>query len=387
MSGSDLKNPLQDRIPPRRSERILLVSVNWLGDLLFMTPAIRAIRKKYPKAHLVCLSPPRGREVLQANPHLNELIFFEESRGLRGLLELPKLIRQLRAGRFNTVFLFHRSMTRALAAALAGIPNRIGYKTWKRNWLLTQSVESPPKDRLHKSEIFLKLLEGVGIPSDGISYDLSLTDSDQSAVSQLLNEWGIQSQDRMIALHVGANWHLKRWPVKQFSELADRLNGQFGAKVIFIGSEADKPLVESVTQKMQTTPFSAVGRTSFGQLGALLKRANLFISNDSGPLHLGLAVGTPVIGIFGPTDPDLSGPLQGRRIDKQLGLPVVQKELPQGGSDRSTVLFGSIGCPVPCYQLDCPENLCMDQISVDDVLREAEVLLKKRSSVHKVTGS
>ncbi len=340
--------------PSRRKglaqRRILLVAVNWLGDLLFLTPAIRAIRRAHPDAQITCLAPRRGMELLQGNPHLNELLPMPDGRGLLNLVDWWPLIRQLRAGRFDTAFLFHRSLTRAWVTWAAGIPSRIGYRTWKRGWLLTTAVKPPVKDSVHKVEIFLRLVEAAGIPAAGRHYDAPLLPEDAQAADRLAAELGIRPGDRVVALHAGANWRLKRWPAGHFARLADALADRHGARVLFVGGEGDLPLIRGICGRMKSRPLVATGRTTFRQLGALLRHARLLISNDSGPLHLGIAAGVPVIGLFGPTDPKLTGPVNGA---------------------RSTVLFGSIGCPVPCYQLRCPVNLCMQQISVEQVLAAA----------------
>ena len=331
-------------------KRILFVPVNWLGDLLFMTPAIRAVRRAYPDSFLAALSPPCGLDLLKGNPHLNEVIPMPEGRGIAHLAGWWPVVRRLRAGRFDTAFLFHRSFTRAAAVWAAGIPARVGYRTAKRNLLLTAGPEMPPKDSLHKVDGFLRVVEAAGIPPAGRHYDAGLLPEDERAAETLARELGIGPSDRVVALHAGANWLLKRWSPRRFAETADALSERCGARVLFIGGEGDLPLIRDITGRMRSRPLVAAGRTTFRQMGALLKRTRLLISNDSGPLHMGMAVGVPVVALFGPTDPELTGPMNGA---------------------KAVTLFGSIGCPVPCYRLDCPANLCMDQITVEQVLSAA----------------
>ncbi len=346
----------------RQRKRILLVSVNWLGDLLFLTPAIRAIRRAYPESFIAVLSPRRGLDFLKGNPHLNAVIPMPEGRGLPHLAGWLPLIGRLRAERFDAAFLFHRSFTRAAAVWAAGIPERIGYRTAKRGWpreirgvisrgwLLTTAVVMPPPDTLHKVDLLLRVVEAAGIRADGRHYDAGIQPADARAAGALARELGLKPSDRVVALHAGANWLLKRWPARRFAELADRLRDRYGAKVLFIGGEGDRPLITHISGQMKTRPMICAGRTTFRQMGALLKHTKLLISNDSGPLHMGMAAGVPVVALFGPTDPKLTGPVTGA---------------------KATILFGSIGCPVPCYQLRCPANLCMEQITVDQVLTAA----------------
>ena len=339
----------------KKRDRILIVGPNWMGDMLFMTPAIRAIRKAYPESRIAALVPPRGTDLLARNPNLNEVIPWQESRGPAGLTHWFSLTARIRAGRFDTVFLFHKSASRAAMAALAGIPARIGERNWKRSFLLTASVPPAAKDSISKSESFLRVIEADGVPADGRQYEVGLSPEDHFAAETLLKEWGITNGERLVALHAGANWRLKRWPAESFARLGDELSRRFGARVLFIGGTGDLPLVEKILSGMKSRPLVAAGKTTFRELGALLTRARLLVSNDSGPLHLGIAVGTPVIALFGPTSPELTGPPPG---------------------SNAVTLVGSIGCPVPCYQQRCPANLCMSQISVEQVAQAAEKFLR-----------
>lgn len=358
-------------MPAPSRKRILIVAVNWLGDLLFMTPAIRAIRRAYPESHLACLVAARGVELLAGNPHLNAVIPLEESRGFANLANWWPMIRRLRQERFDTAFLFHRSFSRTAIVWLAGIRSRIGVRTWKRSWLLTEGVDPVPKDSVHKVDWFLRVLSAVGIEPDGRHYEAGILPEDEAAARRILDRLGVGPQERLVALHAGANWNLKRWPAKNFARLADRLNERFKARVLFVGGPGDRPLVERIVGGMRTKPLVTTGETTFRQLGSLLKETQLLISNDSGPLHMGHAVGTPVIGLFGPTDPNLTGPPKGVSTSPPKGvstsLPTAVSKVPP----KTLTLFGSIGCPVPCYWLQCPKNLCLHEITVEQVLEAA----------------
>ena len=368
-----------------KRRRILIVSVNWLGDLLFMTPAIRAIRRANPDAFIACLGPARGLDLLKGNPHLNEVIPLPEGRGIRHLAGWLPLIWHLRREPFDAAFLFHRSFTRAAAAWAAGIPERIGYRTAKRGWLLTGGPAIPPKDSLHKIDWFLRVAEAAGIRPDGRHYDAGLLPEDERAAEGLALALGLRPGEKVVALHAGANWLLKRWPARNFAELADGLAERHRAKLLFIGGAEDLPLIESIRQRMRSRPLVAAGRTTFRQMGALLKRTSLLISNDSGPLHMGMAVGIPVVALFGPTDPKRTGPVtpppDSIQISSEIGSalkgPAAFCGESGGGVNgaKAAVLFGSIGCPVPCYRLDCPANLCMERITVEQVLTAAERFL------------
>ncbi|MBI4227369.1 MAG: glycosyltransferase family 9 protein [Candidatus Omnitrophica bacterium] len=344
--------------------RIVIMGVNWLGDALFMTPAIRAVRRRHPGAFLACAVPPRCRELLAGNPHLDLVLTFDERGADRGMTGLWRFSRALRAHRFDTCFLFHRSFTRAVGVALAGIPRRIGYATWKRGWLLTTAAPMPPKDTVHKVAFFLNLLAAAGVPSDGLGYDFVSSDEDRRYARQLLQAAGVMTphpspsphggegrgegrRRPIVAMHAGANWDLKRWPPARFARLGDELAERFGAGVVLVGAAGDRPMAEGIAHRMRHPPAILCGQTTLAQLGALFTQVAAVVSNDSGPLHLASAVGARAVGLFGPTNPVLTAPPP---------------------SPTLRVLFGSIGCPVPCYRHWCPINLCLRQIAPDDVL-------------------
>ena len=312
-----------------------------------MTPAIRAIRRRHPSAWLVCAVPPRCRQLLAGNPHVDAILEFDERAADRGLAGLRRFIRRIRVERFDQAFLLHRSMTRALCVALAGVPQRVGYATWKRRWLLTTAVPSPRPDTVHKVDVFLKLLEAAGIPADGRHYDLAVREEDRAYARQLLRAAGCGPDQPAVALHAGANWHLKRWPPGLFARVGDLLVERFGARVVLIGSSDDRPMAEGIARRMQHAPGVLAGQTTLPQLAALLGEVGAVISNDSGPLHIAAAVGVKTIGLFGPTKPELTAPPPAPHL---------------------RILFGSVGCPVPCYRQWCPINLCLRQITPARVL-------------------
>lgn len=330
-----------------KSPRIVIIGVNWLGDTLFMTPAIRALRRRHPGAFLACVVPPRCRELLAGNPHLDLVMTFDERGADRGPAGLRRFRDALRAQRFDTAFLFHRSFTRALVTAWAGIPQRIGYATWKRAWVLTTAVPMPPNDTVHKVTHFLKLLDAVGIPADGMAYDLPVPAADLQYARQLLRAAGCEPGQPVVAMHAGANWELKRWPPARFARLGDDLADQHGARIVLVGSAGDRPMAEGIARRMRHPPAILCGQTTLAQLAALFTQVSAVVSNDSGPLHVASAVGARAVGLFGPTKPELTAP-------------------PASASLR--ILFGSVGCPVPCYREWCPVNLCLREIAPGDVI-------------------
>lgn len=330
-------------------ERILIVNVNWIGDTLFSTPFIRAVREAYPDSYIACLLHPRCKEMLDLNPRLNEIIIYDEEGKHRGLAGKIKLIADLRRKKFDTAFLLHRSFTKALIIFLAGIKERIGYPTKRRAMLLTKTVDDPAEE-LHKVEYFLNIARASGVMPKNKSYEFFINDSDKRFISDLLKRSGISEKNKVIVLCPGGNWDPKRWPKERFAELADILSEKFGAQIVISGSDKDVKLAEAIKGMMKRDPIITAGKTTLKQLGALFLRSSLVIANDTGPMHLAVAMKAKTIALFGPTSPDITGPY---------------------GESCYKVISKNETCDVPCYDFTCSDNSCMAAIKVADVLKEA----------------
>jgi len=342
-----------------KENRILIVNVNWVGDVLFSTPAIRAIRKRYPQAYIACMVVPRCREVLELNPYLDELLIYDEQKEYKGLGGKLRLIAALKSRRFDMVFLFHRSLTRTLMVALSGIKERVGIYNPKRGFLLTKKVE-PQKSGVHKVEQFLNIVKAKDIPPAGRNMELFISKEDEAFAREYLNSQGIKAGKPIIVLNPGGNWNLKRWPAANFAKLGDKLADLFGAQIIITGAEKDVELGNAIAGMMKHRPAVTCGKTTLRQLAAVMRRADLVISNDSGPMHIAVSQGVKTIALFGPTDPKATGPYGGGKY------VVIQK--PPGKPE----------CEITCYNLRCEDNSCMKAITIEDVIKAAETLLKRK---------
>jgi len=335
------------------SKRILIVNVNWVGDVLFSTPFIRAVREANPDAHIACLLHPRCREMIEANPRLDEVIIYDEEGVHRSLFGKWALIKELRKKKFDTVFLLHRSFTKALITYMAGIRERIGYPAKKRGIILTRVIEEPAEE-MHKVEYFLNIARSCGMGVKNVTYEFFVRDADRKFIGELLRNNGISDKDIVVVVCPAGNWPPKRWPVENFARLCDELAEKSGARIVLSAAEKDLKLVEDIKSVMAARPVIAAGKTSLKQLGALLERANLVVANDTGPMHIASAVGTKTIALFGPTSPRLTGPY---------------------GKGPFRIVSGNESCEVPCYDITCADNVCMSAIKVEDVLKESLELL------------
>jgi len=330
-------------------KRILVVNVNWLGDVIFSSPVFKALKESYPQAKISCLAVPRVKAVLELVPFIDQVIVYDERGQHKSLLSKLKLIFELRRERFDVVFLLHRSWTRALLMFLAGIPQRIGYDEKKCGCLLTCKVETQAVS-LHRSDRYLNVIESYGVQVGDRSCVLSTSSKAQKSVENFLKEAGIGSNDILVVIHFGGNWDLKRWPLRNFSLLINRLVEESSVKVVLSGSQGDRSVAEVVISDCSGGRcVNFAGKTDLHQLAALMKRAHVVVSADSGPLHLASGVGTHVVALFGPTRPEVTGPRGSGRVD------VIQYDV---GCNRRA-----------CYHLECPDNICMKAITVDNVMR------------------
>ena len=329
-------------------QRIVIYNVNWLGDVLFSTAVIRNIRFNYPASYIACIIPPRCLPVLEGNPYLNEIIVFDEKGVHKGIGGKISFIRALRQKRFDSAFLLHRSLTRAFIVWAAGIRERIGYTSAKRGFLLTQKIRPLDARRAHRIDYYLGVIKGAGLVVKNRHTDFFFSEQDRQAVENLLRQNSIYARDVIIGLNPGGNWDPKRWQPESFAFLADRLAGEYAARVIFTGSPEDRELVSRIQSLMKSPSVSTCGVLSLKQFAALCGRMSVFISADSGPLHIANAAGARrIVALFGPTDPQLTGPVP---------------------ADRVAIIQKNTGCPIPCYTVDCRDNRCMKAITVDDVL-------------------
>ncbi|HTZ11644.1 MAG TPA: lipopolysaccharide heptosyltransferase II [Candidatus Margulisiibacteriota bacterium] len=329
-------------------KRILIFNVNWLGDVIFSTAVIRNVRRNYPDSFIACALPSRCYPALKGNPHLDEVIIYDEKDRHKGLISQLDFIKILKSKKFDTVFLLHRSFTRALLCRLAGIPERVGYYTGKRGFLLTKKIIPPDREGMHRIDYYLNIIEKSGLKVEDRYPDFFVAEEDMKFVENILKKNAIDKESFLVVINPGGNWLPKRWPKDYWSLLADRLISELSAKVVITGSADDLPLAIKIKEGMKEVPVIVCGIFNLKQLGALAKRADFFITADTGPLHIANASGAKrIIALFGPTSPAITGPFPFKNI---------------------SVLKEDTGCRIPCYLVSCPDNRCMKAISPAKVM-------------------
>ena len=328
-----------------------MVNVNWLGDCVLTLPIFKAIRNKFPQSYIGVMVVGRLKELFQNNPYIDKVMVFDEKTTHKNLFSKLRFIKMLRKEKFEVAILLHRSFTRALITALAGIKVRVGWKRLKNRFVLTKEVSSPKED-LHRQDRYFSLLEGIGIPVKEKQVTLFVDEEEKKKISKFLEGYRLKFS-YLVAINPSCNWHLKRWEEERFALVADRLIEELNCCVFLIGAKKDSPIAEKVAQIMRNQVVNLCGKTTLKTLVGFLQEMDILISCDSGPAHLAATLGKKVLVLFGPTLPSITGP-RGRNVY------MIKKE---------------IGCKLPCYNLNCRDNRCMKEISPEEVYQQAKRII------------
>ena len=321
----------------RAARRILVIGLSNVGDGVLMSPVIARLSRAFPQARLTLLVGERARALFLDDPRVHELMGLDAFRGWSGRARLVGLLWRFRPGLLIDL--------RHTALPLVWKP----WRAWRYFWPL-------PKQMPMRQRHLLRLCRQAGMRLDGSdtgSPSLWISPDDQRHITTLTSRWKLPTSQPVVVLCPGARNHTKRWYTDRFAAVADRLIEEAGAEVVFTGEPDESETIRDVMAGMRHRAHNAVGCTTIRQLAALMQQAQLVITNDSASLHVADAVGTPVLALFGPTDPRKYGPTGGRGR-------VIQRRL---------------FC-VPCEQSLCRyAHECMRFIHADEVYRAAHQIL------------
>jgi len=342
-----------------RERRILIIRTDRIGDVLLSTPAIKATRDAYPNSHIAMMVRPYAEEIVDGNPYLDEVILYDKYGEHRGWFGTFKFVNELKRKRFNLAIILHPTNRSNLIPFLAGVPERVGYDR-KLGFLLTKRLKDLKHlGEKHEIDYNLDVLRAIGIEAkDKILY-MPVKGEHEKVIDRFFVLNSLNDGNGLVAIHPGASCPSKRWSAYRFGRVADELIDKYKFNVVIIGGPSDVETVKQMRMAMLHTPIILSEEHSLGEVAALLKRCKIFISNDTGPVHIAVAVGTPVITIFGRSDPGLSP----------------KRWAPTGPND--VVLHKYVGCR-ECFAHNCEINFrCLEAITVADVLNASETLLKQ----------
>src|SRR4030042_2997101 len=301
---SDSKRPLES------ANRILVRGVNWGGGHVLSYPAVQQLKTLFPHSHLAILVSTPLVDLWKTFPYVDEIIPFQKKKGIRSFLEDLHLGQSLRERKFDLSVILPRSFRSAFQIYLARIPIRIGYQDEGRSVFLTQGIHRTD-EILHSNRVqyFQKLIEPLGKVEGSLTPRIFLREEDRGWAEQVLNDSNLLDERPLIGMNPGATYGLaKCWPPDRFGELGQRLCLKWEATLLLFGKEEEKSIAEEILRTPGARGIDLTGQTSLLQLAALLERCHLLVTNDTGTMHLATAVGTPVVTLFGSTDPQITGP-------------------------------------------------------------------------------
>jgi heptosyltransferase-2 len=346
--------------------KILVVQTAFIGDVLLTTPLLKAVRQLFPYTTISVLVRPPSQSLLKNNPDVDEILIYDKRGSDRGIKAFFRVVKELRKSNFNLALSPHRSLRTALLLWMAGIPKRIGFKTGLGQYLYHHRV--PFRSYKHDIERNLSLLAPLTLTPKIFSTEMVLpvTQEDQAAATQLLEKAGVDLKRKpLIGISPGSIWPTKRWIPEKFSELIPQLIENYRGTVLLLGSGEDVNLCKKISSQCRFRSeehrrclINLAGQTTLSDLAAIIDRCDLFITNDSGPMHIASARKIPTVAIFGSTVPSQGyAPLHKKAV-------VVEKTLPC----RPCGEHGRKKCPQEHF-------LCMQAITVEEVLEAAERLL------------
>jgi len=342
-------------IPREGVRNILIRGTNWIGDVVMTLPAITAVREAYPEARISILVKPWVADLLRISPDVDEVIVYERPGVHEGLGGLFRLVRELKTKKFDMAILLQNAIEAAIIAWLARIPVRAGYNTDGRGIFLTHSaIRSKEILRVHQVEYYLGMLKALGLGAGRKDVRLLIGEEEKAFSDRILKERGIAEASLLIGLAPGATYGpAKRWYPERFASVADRLIERFSARVLLFGSAGDHEVARSIQGKARNALVDLTGETTLREAISLIARCRLFVSNDSGLMHVAGALGTPTVAIFGSTNPLTTSPV----------------------GQKSIVITKNVDCS-PCLKETCPTDfICMDLITTDEVYNTAVALL------------
>jgi heptosyltransferase II len=335
--------------------KILIRSVNWIGDAVMTTPAISVIREHFPHAEITILANVLVSQLFSHHPGIDNIITFDRQGKHQGVSGRIRLAAELRKHAFDLAIIFPNSFDSALVPWLAGIPAKIGKCSDGRTLLLSGRYNTVKGLAVcHEVEYYLNLIRYFGITGSCTQPHLFSTSEEVSRASALLTEYGIQSNDFVLGINPGASYgSAKRWYPDRFAHVARRLADEWSAKVVIFGGPDEAAIAADIESRLEGTSVNMAGRTSVRELMALIKRCNFFITNDSGPMHIAAAYNVPLVAIFGSTDHTGTSPY----------------------NCRAVVVRNDVEC-APCKLRECPtDHRCMTGVTEESVTSAALELL------------
>ncbi len=352
-------------------KNILIIRLSAIGDVVNVLPALRLLRFHFPNSKITWLVEDRASEILTDHPDIDEVIIYPRKKWQSKILKINKSLKiisealsfykRLRRNHYDLVIDFQGNLKSAVMNLITGSGNRIGFGRGyckEFNYLSTQYQAYPAGKKIHRIEKNLSLLKELGIETRFLRPELPVSKEDEEYISKFINKNANPSLP-IIIIHPGTSkfGSFKQWPMRNYTLLADMILEKYEANIIFTWGSDEFGAIKEIVKNMKHKAFPACETSAIKQLIQLIKCSSLFIGGDTGPLHIASIMDIPVVGIYGPKDPAIYGPYNGKAI-------VIKKDIP---------------CS-PCKKRTCGDPICMSSILPDDVLCGVEKLLPSQDT-------
>lgn len=342
------------------TSNILVRMPNWLGDLVMATPVLHDLRTHFPNARITAMCLAGQSALLENNPHIDAVLRFQKPSGWIHRLHHPHVFDELQKNEYDIGVLLTNSFTSAWWFWRGHVKRRIGYIDHGRRFLLNDGIPYPAdKANTHQVVLYKRLLAPLGIPVSKTSPELFVSAEAKKTIRALLRDHGVQDTDTVIGVNPGAAYGTaKCWPPERFKQLTKRLLAETNYPIVYFGDHASAPVVNDICNHCGVSDriINLAGKTSLSELVAAIQACTVLLTNDSGPMHIAAAVGTPPLALFGSTSDVATSP---------YGL--------------GKVIHKHVECS-PCYKRVCPIDFrCMKRIEVDEVFRELQELIDESS--------
>ncbi len=345
------------QLPKVGVERILIRGTNWIGDAVLTLPALSAIRKTYPTARIFILAKPWVVDVYRLCHHVDKVILYQRPGIHDGIAGIFRLAKELKEIDFHMAICLQNAMEAAIITFLAGISVRAGYDSDGRGFLLTHVIRrNQDVKKIHQADYYLEMVKALGCEKGEGGPYIKLAPEDDRSAEELLLNYGYGERRLFVGIAPGATYGpAKKWFPERFAALADRLKDELSAQIILFGSAGDEETARTVKKNARHSLIDLTGKTDLRTTISVIARCGLFISNDSGLMHVAAALNIPTVAVFGSTNPLTTAPL----------------------CEKCVLIYKYADCS-PCLRETCPTDFhCMDMISSDEVFNAARDLLWK----------
>jgi ADP-heptose:LPS heptosyltransferase len=341
-------------------EKFLVVRTDRMGDVILSTPVLEAIKSTLPQSRVTIMVSPYTKDVLNNNPHLDDVIIDDHKNMHRGIKGFFRLAGKLRNEKFDVSVLLHPTFRLASLLFLSRISYRIGtgYR-WYQIFFNRKVYQHRKKNLKHESDYNMDLLKPLGISSQRIFPKVYLSKAEENFADRIFEDFKIKKEDIVLAIHSGSGNSSLNLPIKRLAQAADSLIQNMKARVILTGTEEERGLANLMESYMRNKPINLVGQTNLRELASLLKRVDVLISNSTGPMHLSAALGTPTVAIFCPVF--AAGPIRWGPCGE--GHEVVLPPVP--------ICF-------KCKPKSCPYYDCMEKIKAERIVSKVKMILKEK---------